>query len=400
MATRGRCRWGYPRTLRIVCQACRCPPPAARSRSHPQSPGARALRRRRRRPAGRRHPVTSRGRSVRTGGSFAGTPERCAGSRTHVGARVRGRDRARGGATADAVDDEVAACLAGPEFRPRRRFSASLSRCWPPPTIRSTRWPPRAPGRGRIRRAGEPDAAGQGQRQRLWKLSRTARCAAGAVRALPRARRDRDRHWRRRLLGHAASGSRSRGDPPPRAGGRRYRAGGAGKPSQRALPARVDGRRRRAGDAGARQLRARHTPTFGRFGPDSGHDIPRPTTFTEPLRELLNAVGTSAKFRIVLFTTDEAAFSRELTPLAGFCPGVYIGAPWWFPDAPAPCAVFAAPFPRRGHRGRRRLDARYLAELVRGIPWCAPARRPQGSPGHADPHAGGAGRSGCRADLR
>jgi glucuronate isomerase len=27
-------------------------------------------------------------------------------------------------------------------------------------------------------------------------------------------------------------------------------------------------------------------------------------------------------------------YSRELAPLAGFYPSVYVGAPWWFLDAP------------------------------------------------------------------
>ncbi len=31
-------------------------------------------------------------------------------------------------------------------------------------------------------------------------------------------------------------------------------------------------------------LRNHHTASFGRFGPDTGHDIPSPTGFAEPLR--------------------------------------------------------------------------------------------------------------------
>jgi glucuronate isomerase len=36
----------------------------------------------------------------------------------------------------------------------------------------------------------------------------------------------------------------------------------------------------------------------------------------------------------VLFAVDETVYSRELAPLAGFYRSVYIGAPWWFLDAP------------------------------------------------------------------
>jgi glucuronate isomerase len=132
-------------------------------------------------------------------------------------------------------------------------------------------------------------------------------------------------------------------------------------------------------------LRNHHRDSFRRFGPDTGHDIPSPTGFAEPLRQLLNEVGTSPGFRIVLFTVDETAFSREIAPLAGFYPSVYIGAPWWFLDAPAAVRRFRAAvtetagfyktsgfvddtralcsIPTR-HDMSRRLDASYLAELV------------------------------------
>lgn len=131
--------------------------------------------------------------------------------------------------------------------------------------------------------------------------------------------------------------------------------------------------------------RNHHAASFDRFGPDTGHDIPAVTGYAAPLRELLNAVGTSPSFRVVLFTVDETAFSREIAPLAGFYPSVYIGAPWWFLDAPAAVRRFRAAvtetagfyktsgfiddtralcsIPTR-HDMSRRLDAAYLAELV------------------------------------
>lgn len=131
--------------------------------------------------------------------------------------------------------------------------------------------------------------------------------------------------------------------------------------------------------------RNHHIETYRRYGPDTGHDIPAPTAFAEPLRELLNAVGTSPNFRIVLFTVDETAFSREIAPLAGFYPSVYAGAPWWFLDAPAAVRRFRAAVTETAgfrktsgfvddtralcsiatrHDMSRRLDACYLAELV------------------------------------
>jgi glucuronate isomerase len=81
-------------------------------------------------------------------------------------------------------------------------------------------------------------------------------------------------------------------------------------------------------------FRDHHEPTLARFGPDTGHDIPVAIGFTEALRPLLADFGTETGFHLVLFTVDETVFSRELAPLASFYPSVYLGAPWWFLDAP------------------------------------------------------------------
>lgn len=132
-------------------------------------------------------------------------------------------------------------------------------------------------------------------------------------------------------------------------------------------------------------LRGHHTASRLRFGPDTGHDIPLRGDFTEPLRPLLERFGTHPNLNLVLFTLDETVFSRELAPLAGFYPAVYVGAPWWFLDAPdsirrwrsaitetigfsrtagfiddtrAFCSI-----PAR-HDMSRRLDAGFLAQLV------------------------------------
>ena len=81
-------------------------------------------------------------------------------------------------------------------------------------------------------------------------------------------------------------------------------------------------------------LRDHHPPTWGEFGPDRGADIPITVEFTRALRPLLELYGTHPRFRMVIFTVDEATWSRELAPLAGFYPSVYLGAPWWFLDTP------------------------------------------------------------------
>ncbi|WP_020076503.1 glucuronate isomerase [Cryocola sp. 340MFSha3.1] len=81
-------------------------------------------------------------------------------------------------------------------------------------------------------------------------------------------------------------------------------------------------------------LRNHSTATFERFGPDTGHDIPVTTDFVHGLRPLLERFGNADGFHLVLFAVDETVYSREIAPLAGFYRSVYIGAPWWFLDAP------------------------------------------------------------------
>jgi glucuronate isomerase len=131
--------------------------------------------------------------------------------------------------------------------------------------------------------------------------------------------------------------------------------------------------------------RNHHRPTSDAFGPDTGHDIPLRADFTDPLRPLLERFGTHPNLHLVLFTLDETVFSRELAPLAGFYPSVYVGAPWWFLDAPEAVRRFrsavteTAGFSRTSgfiddtrafcsiparHDMSRRLDAGYLARLV------------------------------------
>ncbi|MDQ3396664.1 MAG: glucuronate isomerase, partial [Deinococcota bacterium] len=62
-------------------------------------------------------------------------------------------------------------------------------------------------------------------------------------------------------------------------------------------------------------------------------DMPVRTEWTRALHELLNAYGNHPNFRLVLFTLDESAYSRELAPLAGHYPALLLGPPWWFFDS-------------------------------------------------------------------
>lgn len=126
--------------------------------------------------------------------------------------------------------------------------------------------------------------------------------------------------------------------------------------------------------------------TLRRHGPDTGHDIPVPTSFVAGLHPLLESFGLEKDFHLVLFTVDETTYSREIAPLAGFYPSVFIGAPWWFLDAPDAMSRFRSAVTETAgfHRGSgfvddtraflsipvrhdtaRRVDAGFLARLVR-----------------------------------
>jgi glucuronate isomerase len=57
---------------------------------------------------------------------------------------------------------------------------------------------------------------------------------------------------------------------------------------------------------------------------------------------VLSRFGSHANFRAVAFTVDETTYSRELAPMASYYPGLWLGAPWWFLDAPDAMARFWA----------------------------------------------------------
>ncbi len=72
---------------------------------------------------------------------------------------------------------------------------------------------------------------------------------------------------------------------------------------------------------------------FERFGPDMGADIPVATEFTRSLKPLLDRFGNDRRLTLILFTLDESTYARELAPLAGHYPALFLGPPWWFHDS-------------------------------------------------------------------
>jgi glucuronate isomerase len=73
---------------------------------------------------------------------------------------------------------------------------------------------------------------------------------------------------------------------------------------------------------------------FARYGRDKGADIPLRTDYVNALKPLLDRFGNEPGFTLILFTLDETTYSRELAPLAGHYPCLYLGPAWWFHDAP------------------------------------------------------------------
>jgi glucuronate isomerase len=81
-------------------------------------------------------------------------------------------------------------------------------------------------------------------------------------------------------------------------------------------------------------FRNHNRTVFERHGRNMGADIPLPTDYVRALRPLLDRFGDEPRLRLILFTLDESTYSRELAPLAGHYPCLFLGPAWWFHDAP------------------------------------------------------------------
>jgi len=124
---------------------------------------------------------------------------------------------------------------------------------------------------------------------------------------------------------------------------------------------------------------------FAQYGADKGFDIPGRTDYVDALRPLLDVAGHAPGFRLIVFTLDESSYGRELAPLAGVYPALKLGPAWWFFDSPDGMRRFRelttetagfyntvgfnddtrafCSIPAR-HDVARRVDCAYLATLV------------------------------------
>ncbi|WP_432839259.1 glucuronate isomerase [Dactylosporangium sp. CA-092794] len=281
---------------------------------------------------------------------FRGTPSRLWIER--VLADVFGVGVPLGPATADAVYDAVAERLAGPDFRPRALFErfnlevlatteSPLSDLGQHAKLAADGWG--GPG-GRVITTFRPDDLVDldwpGWAERIDRFG-----AATFAQFLDRLRQ--------RRYDFIAAGATSSDHGHPTAATLALPPAEAATIFGRALRGRAepgDAERFRAhmlvefarmsvDDGLVMQLhpgavRDHNTALFARHGRDVGGDIPSPTEYVRSLRPLLDEFGTDPRFRIVLYTLDETTFTRELAPLAGGYPAVFLGAPWWFLDSP------------------------------------------------------------------
>ncbi|MBN1482580.1 glucuronate isomerase [candidate division KSB1 bacterium] len=132
-------------------------------------------------------------------------------------------------------------------------------------------------------------------------------------------------------------------------------------------------------------IRNHNTLIYQKFGADKGGDIPSATDYVNNLKPLLNKYGNDSRLNLIMFTIDETSYSRELAPLAGHYPALKVGPAWWFHDSREGMLRYrrlmtetagfyngvgfnddtrAFPSIPARHDVARRIDARYLAELV------------------------------------
>ncbi|NWG75482.1 MAG: glucuronate isomerase [Rubrivivax sp.] len=124
---------------------------------------------------------------------------------------------------------------------------------------------------------------------------------------------------------------------------------------------------------------------FRDFGRNKGADMPMRTDYVRALKPLLDRFGNDRRLTLILFTLDESTYSRELAPLAGHYPALRLGPAWWFCDSPEGMRYFrerttetagfyntvgfnddtrAFPSIPARHDAARRIDCAFLSRLV------------------------------------
>jgi glucuronate isomerase len=284
---------------------------------------------------------------------FRGTPSRMWFE--HALADVFGIAERLAPASADRLYDQIAACLARPEFRPRalfERFNIEVLATTESPLdaldhhrkLRASGW------KGRVVTAYRPDPVVdpefEGFPENLARLGaltgEDTGTWAGYLRALAA---------RREYFASLGATSTDHGHPTaatfdlPRATCEellgKARAGTCTPEEAERFRGQLltEMARMSVDDGLVMQIHPgsfrNHNPTvFGRFGRDKGADIPTRTEYVRALKPLLDLFGNDRRLSLIVFTLDETAYSRELAPLAGHYPALKLGPPWWFFDSP------------------------------------------------------------------
>ncbi len=335
---------------------------------------------------------------------FRGTPTRLWFTQELV--EVFGVREEPGPESADRIYDQIAGCLARPEFRPRALFerfrievlATTESPLDPLPhhqKLRASGWKGRVITTYRPDPVVDPDFEGfAGNVRRLGELTGEDTASwAGYLRALASRR-----------AYFASLGATATDHGHPTAGTADLPAAACPELFARVLSgqATADERERFRGQMLTEMARMsiedglvmqihpgalrNHNPSVMRaFGRDKGADIPMRTDYVQALRPLLDRFGNDGRLSIILFTLDEATYSRELATLAGHYPVLKLGPPWWFHDSPEGMRRFreavtetagfyntvgfnddtrAFPSIPARHDVARRMDCGFLARLV------------------------------------
>ncbi|WP_029008322.1 glucuronate isomerase [Azospirillum halopraeferens] len=309
-------------------------------------------------------------------------------------------------ATADAIYDRIAGCLARPEFRPRalyERFNIEALATTEGPldtlehhrAIRDSGWTGRVVTTFRPDPVLDPDTPGfRGNLEVLGAMTgEDALSWPGYLAALARRRRD-----------FMACGATATDHGHPTAATADLDAGAAAAlfdriVSGRFTPAEAELFRGQMLTEMARMsledglvmqihpgVHRNHNAWMHRtFGPHHGDDMPARGEFVTALKPLLDRFGNERDLTIILFTLDETTYARELAPLAGHYPALRLGPAWWFHDSPEGMLRYrermtetagfyntvgfnddtrAFPSIPARHDVARRIDCAYLARLV------------------------------------
>jgi glucuronate isomerase len=335
---------------------------------------------------------------------FRGTPSRM--WLDHAFAEVFGIDTRFSAETADSTYDQIADCLARPEFRPRalyERFGIEVIATTEGPlddlrwhrAIRDSGW------KGRVITAYRPDAVVDPDFENFAANVETFGALARTDATTWDGYLDAHRIRRAFFKAHGAT-STDHGHPTARTEDlpRTEAAALFAKAlTGRCTPDEADAFRGHMLTEMARMsledglvmqihpgsFRNHSAGIFTRHGRDKGFDIPTRTDYVRALKPLLDAVGMDPRLTLILFTLDETAYARELAPLAGVYPALRLGPAWWFFDSPEGMRRFRelttetagfyntvgfnddtrafCSIPAR-HDVARRVDCAYLATLV------------------------------------